>query len=54
MKSRGFLLLLCVVFLVGLLNDSALGSPNSPWGVNRYGVAFQAAGRRVLTSDATK
>ncbi|KAG6401092.1 hypothetical protein SASPL_137937 [Salvia splendens] len=44
MKRRFFLVSLF------LLYHSALASPNSPWGLN----VFQAAGRRVLMSDATK
>ncbi|XP_047954674.1 serine/threonine-protein kinase/endoribonuclease IRE1a-like isoform X1 [Salvia hispanica] len=50
MKLRFFLVSLFDLFL---LYHSALASPNYPWGVNRYGAAFQAAGRRVLMSDAT-
>lgn len=50
MKRSFFLLFLCALLLCG----SALGVPNSPAGVDRYGAGFQAAGRRVLLSDASK
>ncbi|KAH6807990.1 Endoribonuclease/protein kinase IRE1-like protein [Perilla frutescens var. frutescens] len=53
MKRHFSLLLTCVLFLFGALYDSALGFPNSPEGVNRYGAVPQAPRRTLLSEKVT-